>query len=517
MPVKITEQKFFTLWKQPDGPGTAMVPFSVVAANVNRHGMGDLTLPGPGREVIFGTDADYKYVELLSPDSPPGGLPNTTINFVGSVGFDFLEQLFKTQQRFYFQRRYTDCGRADDPVSWEMVEGFPNASITQLVPAAAPVVPAAAGANQQYTATISLGFNYSKILRSTLTQVVNAYTQNWLSVWALEGLQECIPGYQGIDQVLFFGGDDTGAAVAQIYYSLDGGSTVQAIATDPSPFTQFVGVSAGLAFPVSKTQFRILTGAEGIAGTDAQLAYADISIGATTVTVSSWTGLTIADTADATGVTHMIRATPDIYVATFVSGDGNIYRSVDNGATDPGSPVWSGAVQINRLHQAPDGQVWAAGASNTLLRGDCSGFAALTGPNAGTINHSVAVAKDGTVFVGNSTNIYRGRNVDTGTWDLKKNFGTNRAVVDIHIIDNNPEQLIAVVDNAAPGPGELWLSLDGGNSWEQYTDPGSPNDGYNAAYFSKNGLYNGNWAVIVGDVDTTAAIHKLAPPSVGIC
>lgn len=511
MPVEFQTQEKLTLWAQPDGPGTAMKPMSLVGNELNRHGLSGVTLQRPGREIVYGTDALGRFRAMVSPVTAPGGAHTATINFLAYNGIDRIQQLSETQERFTFQRRYGDGQlRHDNPDAWTVLEHFMDASITGETAGDGPVIPAASGT---VPSTGTAGFTDRAILlRPALTALTAAETEDFLCIAALGNIEangKRIPGYPGPDQIIFFGAAATGAAVANVSYSVNGGSVISLLDTDPSPFAEVdTNVVAAAARPISKTQYRLIVFGGANATTKAQFAYADFNFGATTLT-PTWTVVTIAATTITDGVTAVVWAQDDeLYIATT---GGDIYLSQDRGATDPGAAIYTGTQDLNQIIVAPDNQIWAVGASNTLLRGNCGGFSALTGPAAGVASYSIAVADDGTVFVGNGIVLYRSRNVDTGTWDTKKSYGTNKNPRHIHLVKNNSELLLVVVDNAAPGQAEVWRSEDGGysNTMISILD----NDGYNAAYFSRNGLDDGNLAWIVGDDDPLGVVHKLSVAS----
>ncbi len=505
-------------WLQPRLSDT-LVPLIAPTSKREKYGIGDLTLPGVGRGVQFGTDVFGNPILVLSPDTPAGALPTTQISFNAYIGIDNLEQFKDINKRFYWQRRYYDCGIADDPDNWNVIESFDQSSITQEGRVAGPTLEFTDGL-QVVTSDVALE-TYSKILRATLANITitSPVDDNFVSIWSVQDILDCAAGFAGIDKVLFFGtAIASPAGPGEIYYTSNAGSTVQAIATDPSPFAVNSDISAGVSFPVNTFQMRILAGSGAEAATVASFAYADVVYPdeGDTITVAAWTGVTIADTAVDTSIDAIVKSGPNIFIATFVAGASDIYVSNDKGATDPGTPVYSNTLQISQLHVSPTGEVWAAGASNLLERGNCDGFTAVTGPEAAT-NHSVAIAKNGTVWVGNDTSIWRSKSLDGGTWEEMRDFGASHAVVHIHIVRGVSEQLIAVVDDSTPAQGEVWISVDGGNNWEQFTEIASPNDGYNAAFFSKNGLFDGNLGWVVGDADTDSVLHKLSPPATSVC
>lgn len=290
--------------------------------------------------------------------------------------------------------------------------------------------------------------------------------------------------------------------------TINGGSTIAAVTTDPTPSAGNRGIPVILLKLITETQIRIVTLNGTLSGAKATFSYGAASFGSLG-TVAAFTEITIAATSNDDACTAGLWTDfSRLYIATDA---GDIFLSTDGGESDPGAAISAGGNAINHMIEDPEGNVWAVGASNTILyeaRSNQGTFAAKVGPSGGGAFYSIARADDGTIFAGNGTSIYKNTNRanTAGGWTSLKNFGSSHLVKRIHCVEGSSEVLYAVVDDTTPADTEVYRSINGGLTWTAITQ--LANDGYNDAYWSE---VDPNLAFIVGDDESsTGVIQKLS-------
>jgi hypothetical protein len=245
-----------------------------------------------------------------------------------------------------------------------------------------------------------------------------------------------------------------------------------------------------------------------------EYAYQDITFG--NWAGSTWTLVELSAAANAAAITAMRWLDPDNF---YVSTEGDIYFSTDFGATP--TLIYDGggaAPDINALEQDKDGNVYAVGASNTILRklDGGSSFATRTGPSGGGTMTAVAVANDGRVIVGNDTGLFVSTDGagSAGNWTTLYAWPANHVVRKIRClgrdaITNGDSQLLHfLIDDTVGGAGEYWYSINGGLT--AYQVPQETNTGYNDVFWPE---FDNDRAVVVGDADATplGTVHIVAP------
>ena len=118
------------------------------------------------------------------------------------------------------------------------------------------------------------------------------------------------------------------------------------------------------------------------------------------------------------------------------------------------------------------------------------------------------MARDNWLYAGNGTAIYRSNNLaaNTGGWSSLKDFGANHSVVGIQCVDGESQILRVFVGDTVGTDGDVWYSLDGGNSFVEVTD--LSNNSYTKEYVSE---VDPNLVFIAGPNDGTKGIvHKLS-------
>lgn len=499
------------LWFQPNGPGTAFVPYGI---GEKAGGMSGKTIPGPGRTPIYGRTETGAPVTIKVNREPPGDLPSATLTLYERAQVDLLLEALQKGCPINVQTRITKCGVLNNPGNWDVIDHWAGGEVTSYNPGDAPQVEFG---GEGVTVEGSVSFtHYIRLVQTSLAQLTNTITENVLAIAGIpdEDCNLCGNGYPGADEIMYFGAASGGSGDGELHYTRNGGGSILPVSAHPFASS---GNSEDISFvvvrPITQTQLQVVVGTgTSVVGTKAQFAFATVSYGGEGTT--TWTVNTIAATATGDAITAMFWP---MYDRLYMASAGDIYVSTDQGETDPGAAIYTGATQINAFAVSPDkSNVWAVGASNLILRevDQDDVFATRVGPAGGGEFHSIAVAADGTIYAGNGTSIYKNTDQanNAGNWTQLKNFGANKRVVAIQCIGGqralggDSQLLRAVVDDTAGGVGEVYLSVDGGASWQAV--PSLTNTGYNAAYFSE---INDNLAVVVGDASgSVGQIHRLA-------
>lgn len=505
MPQQISKQSQTAMWLQTLGPFNPAAPFQRGQA-----GVGDITLPGPGdRTVFFGTNAFGLPVPLGFERSAPGQ-PSTTLENYATLFRDEVQKMRDLGQTRFVQIRMTNCGDMDHPAlySWVIHLGRgQTGDATLSAPVAREFGDARIEQAHPFVPLYHITWYAQSLTRQTTAEVGAANGVVFLS----DPSEDCGNGYVGPDKIGYIACDADTGVTAKIQSTSDGGGTWAATSADP-----FATVNEHIDFPVlrllTKTQFRLIVGRITTdAGNAAEIAYADVTFGAEATTV--WTQV---DVGAVTGEVITAIAWPEfgrLYVAT----DGaDVYLSTDQGvsfaaiATDVGG-------NINDIYRAPNGNTYFVGTANVILieKGNSGTLEVLVGPTGSDSSAAVAVANDGVLWLGNGTSIFRSlASLPTlaGNWTSSKDFGTNHLVRKISLKGadralGGDSQVMHVVANDTSAPeGDAWVTLDGGGFWEEITN--LTNVGYNGAYFSP---LDDNLGWIVGEIQTTATIHKLSP------
>lgn len=487
----VTQDKS-VLYTQPDGPSTAMQPLSI-----DKNGMADKVMPGPGREVVWGRDVFGRPIAKVTTLAAPGGLSTSTIEEDDTGVWTFLAKQFARVGCFPVQERWYSCGRLDGP-GWDRVEQYSQMTITQKTNGAGPSreFSAAVQFNSYevtwpYTVTV---FQHA-LSALTITEDQNINDVVFLSD-IVAGCNDCFPGYQPdeIGYLAVTANAGSPGDYANVWYTINGGGSWAITSTNPfaaGSDVLFVDINF-----ISSTQFRVIV----VSGdTSAQLSYSDFTLG--DEGTSSWSAGVSVGAAAPTAAAWLF------YDRYYVSSAGDIYVSTDQAAT-LSSAIYTGSTNITDFAKSPvDSSVFAVGASNLILQErDQSGtFSALVGPSGGGDFSAIFVANDGRIYAGNGTSIYLNTNTgaSAGGWTQLKDFGSNKKVVSINCAgglasQGGDSQLVrVVVDDTASGTGAEWESVDGGNSWVQ--TQALSNTGYNAAFWS---LIDDNLAFIGGDAGT---------------
>lgn len=504
----IVKQTQAIIWLQPNGPGTAFKPYGV---GKKAGGMTGKTVPFAGRTPVYGRSEYGTPVAIATNEEAPGDLPNATIVLYEQAQVDVMLKAAQKGCPINVQNRIITCGVLNNPAIFDSVEHWGEGKVTQYSPGDGPSVEFS-GETIQNEATISFLY-YIRLVQTGLSALTSTATENLLDIAGIpdEDCNRCGNGYPGADQVLVVGEASDGALDANVFYSVNGGGSWAVM--NPLPFAglnledaTFVDVR-----PINSTQARVIVGTgTAAAGVKSRFAYADMAYGA--FGTPTWTIVSIDNTTVATSSIQAMEWL--LFDRLYIAAEGDIYVSTDQGNTDPGTPIYTGATAIAGFAKSPDdAEVWAFGASNLILRElDQNGvFATRTGPSGGGAFTALTVSGEGSLFAGNGTSIFKSTDkaATAGNWDELYDFGTNKVVRAIQCIGGqraqggSSELLRVVVDDSAGGVGAVWYSLDGGASFQQVT--ALTNTGYNAAYFS---TIDDNRGIVIGDA---GAIHLLAP------
>lgn len=474
--------------------------------DTDKTGMGDLTLNEiPTVNPVFGRQADGSFKILIETTDPPSDFNTFDLMFLEDTEVEhrFL-QMLRDKRSLYLQRLTYNCPPVNNRALWKTLEHF------KILPNTGTLT---AGPNRDGTDGVIEDTAGIKVIeavrcyRTTLSGLTTTETQPILCIAGLGDDNDCLSGYPGAFEILVFGAASTGAVVANALYSMNGGATISAYTTDPTPF---VDVDRDIAVAqvgiISDTQFRVVYYGAAAAAAKVIIAYQDFNFADATLTAASWNLITIAATsnADATEAAFWDQTIGRMYIAAA----GDIYVSVDDIITDPGAAKFTGANTIAQFAKDEDNNIWAVAAANSILRelaNDRDTFAARTGPSGGGAFTAIAFAEDGVMFAGNGTSVFK--NTDkansTGAWSSLKDFGASHSVVHIEFRGGVSQCPRVYVDDTSPAAGEVWESEDGGVSWRQVTE--TANDGYNDVLLTKDP----NRSFIVGDDVSSLGVIEL--------
>jgi len=490
-----------SIWLPPDGNFTAAKAFQVGQVGANGK-----SIPRGDRTAVFARDEFGRPRILTSLDDVPGDLPTITIERYNGLGIDVIEDIATRRACRYIQERISKgCTGISNPSAWCKMYHFGRAMALDGSPGDGPNLD-----GSETLPTLSDPFKSELIailVDQGLARITTAEVDDLTDIIFFddpESCNECANGYPGPDQIGYISGASA-SGTANVLVSSDGGDTWGATSADP--FLTALETGDYLVWNwISKTQVRLgIARTTSDAGNFAEIAYADIDVTAPATTV--WTNVDLqganAEIVDFSLWPQMSGFIDRWYVAR---GGGDIDLSQDQG--DTWAVTFTGSNQINHMAVDPRGNVYAVGASNTILKETAQNgtFAALVGPSGGGAFTSIAIAKDGTIWAGNGQSLFRNSNdgFSAGGWTSVKDFGANHVVIGINIIENDSQLIQIVVEDGTGNDGDMWRSEDGGGFIREVTD--LSNSGYNGFYFSRDNI-NLGW--IVGPADGgTGLIHK---------
>src|SRR4030067_1534136 len=131
--VKEITQNLVSTWLQPDGKGTARGIMSI-----DRHGVGDKTIPRSGRDRVSGRDAYGNPRIKKTVKTPPGGLITMNVEWTKIATIEFLETVARCNAEFGLWEFFISCGRLDNPALYNRLDYYGGLGVTQQVNGAAP-------------------------------------------------------------------------------------------------------------------------------------------------------------------------------------------------------------------------------------------------------------------------------------------------------------------------------------------------------------------------------------------
>jgi hypothetical protein len=451
----------------------------------------------------YGRNPDGTWDLLVSLESPPGDLD--TVDLMWLTDLDSISEILilaYNNRGFYMQRLYFECPPTDNRQLWKQLQHYKVVFDAGTLGAG----PNLDGSDATIENSVTLkAEEYAHLQKVSISGLTTASTEDIMSVCGVPGYYDCLGGWPGADQIQVYGAGQT-AAPAELLYSLNGGGTIAAFTTDPTPFTVNSDITYCQAYVIDDSNIRVICSRAGDAATKVEFAYQDFSWSATSWTAASWNVITIAATSNADDCEGLKKF--DGLGRIYIGAAGDIYVSTDNGETDPGAAIYTGTDALVNFEIDEDKAVWAFGASGTLLRelANARGtFAARTGPDSNAFG-AVAFSNNGTMYLGSGTKIFscQDKGGAAASWTELKDFGASHKVVAINCKNGTSQCIRVTVDDTTPGVGSIWESEDGGNTWRLLTE--SANAGYNQAYHYGSDY---NKSVVVGDDDGTTGIIEL--------
>lgn len=489
---------------QPLGRGAALEPMSI-----KRHGLGDQTLGTiPGRGVLFGRDDFGRPESKVEFDEPPSGLDTATVTFDPEADLDFLDVMRRENGSFGVWNFYIPTGRLSNYQNW-----LNYGSLDYL--AGCKISGGGKGGREKDFSGQPLSNTYELSWRKTLellppklsdsspSAAVTTEDVNCIAMLSDLDPENEIPGYYGSDKILFAGCDGATAAPADVIYSVTGGGSWAALTAQPFIATEDIK-AMDIRFH-SYNAYRVVA-LRDTADTAAacEIGYCDIVLGGEAGTVT-WTNVDLGVTVNEAGEALAWLQ----YGRMYAAAAGNIYVSTNQGVAF-GTAVFSGANAINNIVIDPDGNVWAVGDGDTILFESSSNrgvFNGLVGPSGVTNLSSVAIGRDRWLYAGGDTALWRSNNLaaNLGGWEELYDFGTNHVVKRIQVIDGESQLLRVLIKDETGTDGDIWYSLDGGNTISEITD--LSNLDYNDWAISE---VDPNLLYIAGeDNATNGVVHKL--------
>lgn len=492
-----------TTWLPSDGRYS-----KAEAYNVRESGYSGLNMPGRGEATLnygYGPN-EQAVVRSVSRGTP--GSPTITLDSFLAATRDRAMEMHLTDEISWIQERVKGCGtQPDNPRSNDVIFHieFPRSGDASIGDKSADFASEDVPLSIPYTGeSYAVLFTSASLSALTTTETADANAAVLID-WGKSG---CGSAYSGPNKTFFIACDAAAAATANILYSNDKGATIAATSADP--FAADEHASYPLVAQRSDTQFRLFVSRITTDGSNpAEIAYADVTYGDEGTT--TWTTVNVGSN---NGDVVTSAFTPSGQIILVAVDDNKIFRSSDQGETF--SQVWSGSAQINAFAKDDtSGYLYAAGASNTLLRStdDGASWSAITGPTGSNASTSIAVANDA-IWLGNGTSIFytqAKKPSSANQWESQKDFGTNHQVKTIHCAGRSTNITAGsgilprvVVTDTSGNEGDLWYSLDGGETWEEETNV--TNSGYGFAAFSRT---DDSFSIIPGeDNGSTAVIHK---------
>lgn len=463
---------------------------------VGRFGSDDSTTPGPGRDSQFVQDENTNPVIAVAAETPPGGLPNFTLNFFEQYAKNYLRIARERGDKIAVQQRFHQYGILTNPTAWTKLHHYGEGLAGDETRSGAQIDYSGEGLRGSIPVTFETSFEFIRPILTAL-DLPDVVADAIDVVFVSEIIKDNVK-YPGADLIGFVAMQAAAAASAKLYVTSNGGGSWEA--SDADAFGSGEDMTAVVYKVVNPdTGIRIIVQN----GSAAEIAYADVNWSDPTAT--TWTTVSTTGNGQSLGWRYYKELLISTASGVFISKDAG--ESIDSQLS---SNTNVNGFSYAPAHPALEPYVYMWGDSNTILRKKLGSDTVdtMSGPSGGGAFTALSVAIDGTIWAGNGQKIFRssdGASTAAG-WTEVKDFGSNKTVVGIGPVKNDPQVLQVVVDNTTPGTAEAWVSADA-DTFEQIT--ALTNDGYNAAYFSP---HDPGFVVIVGDDDTTEPIiQKLSP------
>lgn len=451
----------------------------------------------------YGRNPDGSWDLLISMQAPPGDLDTIDLSWLTEIeNINDVLTLAYANRGFYMQRLIFACPPTDNRQLWQQLMHYKVIFDSGSLGAG----PNLDGSDATIENTVTLkAEQFAHLKRVSLSGLTTTETDDILCIAGVGGYYDCLGGWPGSDQIMVFGCGQT-AAPANLLYTLNAGGSIQEFTTDTDPFAVNSDITYVIAWVLDDQYIRVLCSRATDVGTKLEFAYQDFRFADTTWTAASWNVITIAATSNG-DVCEGLKRFPGLD-RIYIASANDIYVSEDQGESDPGAAVYSGAAALVNFAMDEDRNVWAFGASGTLLRelaNQRDTFAARTGPNSDAVG-AVAFSDDGRMFAGFGTKLYScdDKAGSAASWTELRDFAASHKVVAIQCKNGTSQCLRVVVDDTTPGVGSVYESEDGGNTWRLIVE--TANAGYNQAYFKYEDY---NQAVLVGDDDGSTGIIEL--------
>ena len=443
----IMKQSNMVPFLQPNGRHT---PLSILTTD--RHFVGGITIPYGDRTFTYKRNNIRQWEIKDITENAPTAQIAANINWERLAETEFLDELLESQEAFDVWIFHNPCG---DITNLAGADGL--FYLNQVKPSQLTVTDLIDGPNQgnsniqsQATGSAEAALFWALSLQhSALTSgVANGIT----GIAALtEPQADCYEGYIGPNKV-FFATTDGGDVIV----SKDGGSTW---VTAAQPFAGDGAIAPTVGI-ISNTAGRIIVGDTNATAAQ-RVAYGDFSLGAEeTIT---WTIVQLDATLGSVEAGAWVSSTDILY-----GSGGNIYQSTDFGETF--TQRYTGSNAFNQIIKDINDNVWAVGASGTILRRakGSTVFTVKNGPTGNPDIQSVAAAGDGeTVYIGagNTLRLSLNQARTAAGWTTKKTLGANEVVKGIRLGAHKTTELLRlIVDDTTATTGAVYQSYDGGNS-----------------------------------------------------
>jgi len=296
--------------------------------------------------------------------------------------------------------------------------------------------------------------------------------------------------------------------VANVWFTIDHADVWNVVSTNP--FAAGEDISCVVKAGQVSDHRVIVSRGETDALAPAEIAYADVTI----IGQTDWVNVNVGST-NGEYITYMVWP---IYSKLFaITNLGNVYRSIDGGATWAASYQHTAVVVLNDVTATVRGIIWVVGDGDLLLLSDDYGetWVVVDGPNDGLLNLMTChVSEDRKLIVGDSGGHIYGTVDEALNWVPTPPQGVVVTGI-VRIRGYATHFKWALVDIARdPRDSRVLRSTDGGANWRLWSlaQNSVPNNGLNAIY-----CVDPNRVVVGGDrylgtafiVRTDTTIDKL--------